>query len=173
MKSTKRLALCGIISALACAVMYITTVTDIFSLCGTVFAAFAVVFIYIEFGTKTALTVYAAVSVITLLILPDKFPAALFAVYAGYYPILKAVFERMKKPPLSWTLKLLSFNLVLVALIIASKYITAIETDTVAIELTVFALANAVFIMSDLLATRLITIYLFKYRSRLHRRGLL
>ena len=70
-------------------------------------AAFAVMFIYIEYGTKTALSVYAAVSVISLLILPDKFSAAVYVLYAGYYPILKAKFETKPKG-ISWTLKLVA-----------------------------------------------------------------
>lgn len=172
MKNNRRIALSGIMAALAVVIMYFAAVTELLSLSGVIFAAFAIVFIYIEYGTGTALTVYAAVSVISLLILPDKFSALLYAAYAGYYPVLKAKLEEFS-PRISWILKLVSFNIVLAATILLSRYITAMGTETPVIEAVVFVLGNVVFILADILATRLIVIYLVKIRPQLQRRGLL
>ena len=173
MKNTKRIALAGILSALSVVIMYIAAATEMLSLCGMIAAVFAVTFIYIEYGTKTALSVYGVVSVLTVLILPDKFTAVFFAVYAGYYPILKAKFEGMKSRLREWIFKIGSFNFVLILLFVLSKYVLVMETDTPVIELTVFALANLTFVLADTLATRLITLYLRKYRPQIKKRGLL
>ncbi len=172
MKNTKRIAVSGIAAALSVVLMYFAAVTDLLSLSGMIIAAFAILFIYIEYGTGTALSVYGAVSVISLLILPDKFAAIIYAVYAGYYPILKAKLESKPKL-LSWGLKLGSFNTVLIGLIAVSRFITSIENEAVLIELAVFVLANFVFVLSDRLAGRLTVIYLIKYRPMLKKRGLL
>ncbi len=172
MKNTKRIAFSGVAAALSVVLMYIADITDILSLSGVIFAAFAILFIYIEYGTKTALSVYAVVSVISILILPDKYSALIYAVFAGYYPVIKTKFERKPKP-LAWTLKLLCFNAVLVLLVLASRYVAAIETEAPVLEAAVFLLANLLFIMSDILAGRLIILYIIKYRPRLHKRGLL
>lgn len=172
MKNTKRIAFSGIVAALSVVVMYVAGITDLLSLSGVIVAAFAVMFIYIEYGTKTALSVYAAVSVISLLILPDKFSAAVYVLYAGYYPILKAKFETKPKG-ISWTLKLVSFNFVLLLMLLASRYITAIEAELPIVEASVFVLANVLFALADVLAGRLTLLYIIKYRPLLQKRGLL
>lgn len=155
-----------------CAIMYVATVTEVLSVTGVVFAAFVVIFIYIEYGTKTALTVYAAVSVVALLILPDKYSALLFAVFAGYYPVLKAKLEGFKRP-VAWILKIVIFNIVIVCLYVLGKYVLAIESDVPLVEITVMLLGNAVFVLADMLASKLIIIYLLKYRPMLKKRGLI
>lgn len=172
MKNSRRIATSGIAAALSVVLMYLAGITEMLSLSGVIIAAFAVMFIYIEYGTKTALSVYAAVSVISLLILPDKFSAAVYVLYAGYYPVLKSKFESRKKA-VSWVLKLGSFNLVLILMLIASRFITAIEADLPAVEITVFVLANVLFVLADVLAGRITVLYIVKYRPRLQKRGLI
>lgn len=172
MKNTKRIAFSGVAAALSVVIMYIAGITDILSLSGVLVAAFMILFIYIEYGTKTALSVYAAVSIISFLILPDKFSAAVYVLFAGYYPIIKTKLE--KKPKfIAWTLKLVCFNAVLIAMMVASRYIASVEAELPVIEAAVFVLANLVFVMSDILAGRLIVLYIIKYRPRLYKRGLL
>ncbi len=172
MKNTKRIAFSGVAAALSVVIMYIAGITDILSLSGVLVAAFMILFIYIEYGTKTALSVYAAVSVISFLILPDKFSAAVYVLFAGYYPIIKTKFERKPKL-LAWTLKLVCFNAVLILMMVVSRYIAYAEAELPVIEAAVFVLANLVFVMADILAGRLIVLYIIKYRPRLHKRGLL
>ncbi|MFY9382318.1 MAG: hypothetical protein WBI55_07460 [Eubacteriales bacterium] len=172
MKKTKAVAICGIICALSCVAMYIGSATQVFDISACVFAALLIIPVYIEYGTWYAMLIFAVTSVISLLMLPYKFPAALYLCFAGYYPVLKAFFER-RGAVLSWILKLLSFNAILTALIIAARYIAALEYVSLALNIAVFALANAVFIITDILATRLITLYITKYRPTLKRRGLL
>lgn len=172
MKNTKRIATSGIAAALMCAIMYIAAVTEVLSVTGVVFAAFVVIFIYIEYGTKTALTVYAAAAVVSLLILPDKYSALLFAVFAGYYPVLKAKLEGFKMP-LAWCLKMAIFNVVVLCLYLIGKYVLVLEMEAPAVEITVLLLGNAVFVLADLLASKLIILYLVKYRPMLKKRGLI
>lgn len=79
-----------------------------------------------------------------------------------------------RKPKLiAWTLKLVCFNAVLIAMTVASRYIAYVEAELPIIEAAVFVLANLVFVMSDILAGRLIVLYIIKYRPRLYKRGLL
>lgn len=173
MKSTRRIAVSGVLAALSVVIMYIASVTELLSLCGMLVSVFSVMFIYMEYGAGNAFTVYGVISVISLLIQPDKFTAVLFTVYVGYYPLLKAKLEGKFRRTTARILKLLSFNFVLVLLIALSKYVTAIEAEAPAIEISVFILANISFIMSDLLADRLKRLYLIKYRPRLKARGVI
>ncbi|HPU17055.1 MAG TPA: hypothetical protein PLZ27_00090 [Bacillota bacterium] len=172
MKKTKAVATCGIICALSCVAMYIGSATQVFDLSACIFAALLIIPIYIEYGTGYAMLIFAVTSVTSLLILPYKFPAALYLCFAGYYPVLKAFFER-RGLVLSWILKLLTFNATLTALIVATRYIAVLEYESITLDIVVYALANVVFVITDLLATRLITLYMIKYRPALKRRGLI
>ena len=57
-------------------------------------------------GKRIAWTWYIVVSLLSVLLGPDKEAAAVFVVL-GYYPMLKPIFEKW---PLSWLWKLLLFN---------------------------------------------------------------
>ena len=50
-------------------------------------------FVHMACGRRIAWSWYAAVSILSLLMSPDKEAAAVFA-FLGYYPILKPVFDR-------------------------------------------------------------------------------
>lgn len=63
-------------------------------------------------GDRIAWAWYGAVSILGLLMGPDKEAAAVF-VFLGYYPIIKPIFDRSK---LKWLWKLLYFNIVILAM---------------------------------------------------------
>ena len=51
-----------------------------------------------ENGTKTAMLVYVAVSVLAMFIVPDQEAKVLFVMLLGYYPMLKSRIERAPRP---------------------------------------------------------------------------
>ena len=63
-------------------------------------------------GDKVTVAWYVAVSLLCLLLAPDKEAAAVFTAL-GYYPVLKPKMERL---PLRWLWKLLLFNAVTLVL---------------------------------------------------------
>ena len=69
-------------------------------------------FVYMACGNRIAWSWYAAVSILSLLMSPDKEAAAVFA-FLGYYPILKPRIETMKG---KWLWKLAVFNISMVVL---------------------------------------------------------
>ena len=173
MKNTKRIAACGILSALSITLIYITTVTDIFSLCGCYAAALCVLFVKIEYGTSSALTVYAVTAVLSWLILPDKFIAAVYTFVVGIYPVVKVYFDSIKPRMLAYACKLAALDVILAALYVTARAIFAVEADTTWMIILTAALADVSFILADILTDRLTLIYTIKYRAILHRRGIL
>ena len=173
MKNTKRIALSGIMAAASIAVIYITTVTELFSITGCYIAALILLFIRIEYGTGTAASVYGVVTVLSWLILPDKSIAAVYTFIAGLYPLVKPYFDRISSKILRRGCKIASFNIVIVALYFAARALLAPEADAPWVLISTLVLSNAVFIMSDILADRLTLLYNVKYRPRLRRRGIL
>ena len=110
--------------------------------------------------------VYLVTSVLALL-LPQKTPALFYACFAGYYPILKALFEGRFSRPVSWALKFFSFCVALVLILLLGAKL--ILTDGFVWQgwhaLLLVPLAG-VFAIYDLALTRLITFYMVRLRGR-------
>ncbi len=173
MKNTKRITISGVIAALSTAIIYISTVSELFSFTGCYVAALLVLFIRIEFGIGTSISVYAIVSILSWLLLPDKSIAAVYTLIAGMYPIIKQYFDRILSTPLRILCKLLYFNADAVMIFFLSKLFFAPDTEADWILPVTLVLSNAVFLLADKLADRITLIYNVKYRPILLRRGIL
>ena len=117
-------------------------------------------FVHRACGTKIAWTWYTAVSILSLLMGPDKEAAAVF-VFLGYYPILKPKIETMKG---KWLWKFAVFNgsmVLLYSILIRIMGITEITgegEDMAGIMLTILlVLGNVTFLALDRLLTILQT----------------
>ncbi len=173
MKNTKRIAVSGILAAMSVAVIYIGTVSELFSYSGCLLSSFIILFLKIEYGTATAASVYGVVSVLLWLLLPDKSVAAIYTLIAGLYPLFKSFFDRIGKAPLRWLCKLAAYNAAVVLLYFAARALFAPEAESPLLTAAVILLANIVFVFADILADRLTLLYSVKYRPKLRRRGIL
>ena len=104
---------------------------------------------------------------------PNKEAAVLFAGFFGYYPILKGVLERIKRRQLEWILKILVFNMAVVLSYLAVVYlfgITEVLEDFGAFGkwgIAAFWLAgNSVFVLYDIVLTRLIGMYFHYFKPK-------
>jgi len=102
------MALGGILAALAVVIMSMGTLIPVATYVCPMLCAIVLQLILKICGEKTAWAWYGAVSILSLLMAPDKEAAAVFLAL-GYYPILKPKFDR-KKGKLLW--KLVFFNAV-------------------------------------------------------------
>jgi hypothetical protein len=111
----RRIALGGILTAaiqccLLAAVFLPTGKLALLSLSSMILSAAVV-----EYGAFYALVIYAASSLLSLIILPDKLICIPFIAFFGYYGILKAQIERIRLLWAEWLLKLAVFNVVAAA----------------------------------------------------------
>jgi len=116
MPSNKRtpaanIALGGILAALAVVIMGMGTLIPVATYVCPMLCAILLQLILKICGEKIAWGWYGAVSILSMLMAPDKEAAAIFLVL-GYYPILKPMFDRRKG---KWFWKLLFFNAVILA----------------------------------------------------------
>ena len=130
-----------------------------------------------ECGTKYGLTAYAAVAVLSVLLVADKETAAVF-VFLGYYPIVKKFFDRIRPKVLRIILKLLLFNVsavVLYALLIFVFNMTAIveefRTTGTLLLIATLVLGNVAFILLDFCLARLRILYFVKLRKYVFKNG--
>ncbi len=166
MKRSRNIALSAILCSLGVLFLYIGSMLEILDLTMGALASVIVIFAVIEIGGKSPYLIYAVTSILSVLLLPNKFPALLYVVFAGIYPILKEKFERLHFI-ISWILKLSVFNTSLLILIFFTKYLFHIPDTDMDFTWIVFGLGNVTFVLYDVAISKVITFYLIKIRSML------
>ena len=103
------IALGGVLAALAVVIMSMGTLIPVATYVCPMLSALILQLVLKTCGRRIAWGWYAAVSILSLLMAPDKEAAAVFLAL-GYYPILKPGLDRRKG---KWLWKLLFFNTVI------------------------------------------------------------
>lgn len=163
---TRRLTMGAMFTALGVVLLWLGAVIEILDLSLAAIASFLTVLGVIELGGAFPWLVWVATSVLSLLLLPAKFPALVYLLFAGVYPMVKAIFER-RHHILAWVLKLSFFNTALLVLIALCVWVLKLPDTGLGYTVTVFALANGAFVLYDIALGRLILLYLFKIRPKL------
>lgn len=106
------MALGGVMAALAVVVMCMGGLIPIATFICPMACMLLLVVVIARCGNRVSWAWYGAVSILSLLLGPDKEAAAVF-VFLGYYPILKPKMDRL---PLRWLWKLIFFNVVILVM---------------------------------------------------------
>jgi len=172
-KKSRRMALCGMMAALAVVVMLLGGVIPLATFCCPMIASLALLPILAEAGRKWTLMAYAAVAALSLMLCPDKEAALLFA-FLGYYPALKPLLDGIKSRPLRIAAKLSVFNLaaglmlLLIAFVLNMQAIVAEYAAMGIIGGIAFALlANVCMLMYDRMLLVMYVVYVRKLRPML------
>jgi hypothetical protein len=160
------MATCALLCALGVVLSWLGSLADLLDLCTPFFAALLLVPIVIEYGRRYAWSVWGATALLSLLLLPNKSPAIIYLAF-GYYPILKAVLERLR-PALTNFLKLILFIAVDLSIVFLSNALFGVSEAAPPYFNAVLCIGGLIVLwLIDLCLTRLITIYVIKYRSRI------
>ena len=161
---TKKLAFSAIVTALSVVFLYVGALFDVLDLSAAALASLCVLWVTVEFGARWALAVYAATALLALLLLPAKLPAVLYAGLFGYYPPLKAFYERKLHGALVWVAKVATMNAAVLCMILVVRYVAA---EALWFEILLLVTANIVFVLYDIAITRLMRAYVLVWRKRL------
>ena len=158
------------LSALGVVLLYIGSLVEALDLSAAVLASLACIIAVIEYGKGAPWAVYGVTSVLSLILLPVKTPAAFYAIFFGFYPILKEKIERRPRL-LQWVIKEVIFNVSLVIMGFA-VYFLSTTGDNLLLESPLIIAATVVmaelaFVLYDIALTRLISFYIIKLRNRL------
>ena len=174
-KEIRRMALCGMMVALGVAAMLLGGVIPLATFCCPALAGLVLVPVLAEAGKKWTLCAYAAIAALSLMLSPDKESALLFA-FLGYYPALKPVLDRLKRPLPRMAAKLAVFNLAAGAMLLSAAFVfnmQAILREYAAmgrLGIAVFiVLANLTLLIYDRLLGMMCVIYIRKLRPKLMR----
>ena len=166
----KQLTFCAMLTALGVIFLGVGALLEVLDISMAVIASFCVIVAVVEYGKGAPWMVYAAISILSFLLLPSKLPAIFFALFFGFYPIIKEKLERKNKV-IQWILKEIIFNVCL-AIIMGLYVLLFFESTTLAIPLpwlivAAVVLCEIVFVMYDIALARIIMFYKIKLRHRL------
>ena len=112
-QASRNLALCGVLCALAVAIMAMGTILPVATYCAPVLASMTLLPVLVLCGEKLSWAMFFASAMLSLLLAPDKEAAAIFLAL-GYYPIVKPKLDG--KPKIRrWVGKFLLFNVSILA----------------------------------------------------------
>lgn len=169
-----QITLGGIMGALAVIVMVVGSMLGIATYIAPTLAGILIYPVSIEFGKKTGWLTFAVVSVLALILAPDKELAFAFVFIFGYYPIVKDSYEKLHSRLLALALKLLTFNVAVVAMYFFILNIIAMEAVVQDFQdksggymLWLLLLGNVTFLILDYLLSFCRLFYLKKIRPKI------
>ena len=156
MKKSVKITFASITAALVSALMSASLIPNITFAVPAV-AGLLMIPVFAQCGVIWALLSFF-VSALTSFFISDKTSWLLFVCFFGFYPILKPLIEKIKKPVIEWTLKLLIFN---------SSAVICYFVEILIIDLKLklwllaaaFILGNIVFVLYDIAVSRVVAFY--------------
>ena len=167
-RRTKCLTVSALLAALGVAVLLLGSLFDSLDLTVAAFASFFCVYAVIELRGWYPWAVWVVTSGLAFLLLPQKSPA-LFYLLLGFYPIVKALVERLPRVA-AWVIKFVWLHASGALIWLGFRFLLApnAEPESRPWMLAVFYLAILFcFVLYDIALTRLITFYLLKLKGRL------
>ena len=175
-RTSKNAALCGLLGALALAILSLGGLIPIATFCAPALSGFVILIAAAECGLRQGWLLYLALALLSPLLVPERETAFVFVCFLGYYPLLKVWLERVKPRLLRGVLKMAVFNggigLVywfLLVLFPVPQPEGAAETAARAATVLLLVLGNVTFWVYDLALVRGLWLYNQKLRYRLHR----
>ena len=173
MKTTRRIAFCGVLCALSTVVLLLT----VFPYATYALAALAGIVLIpavLECGTHYGVLSFAVTAVMALLLTPDVEAKWLFILFFGYYPIVHLRLSIRHRAGVAWAVKLLIFNAALVAdfLLLTMFLHVPKEEFTIAgfyVPWLLLLMGNAVFLVYDIALSRVAALYRVRFHPLIAR----
>ncbi len=163
-------AFSGMLAALCVGLMLCTGLLPVATYALPALSGVLLISAAVELGKGWALSVYAAVSLLSVVLAADKEAVLLFILFFGYYPVVKAVLESLKQRWMGWLLKFLIFNAAMIACFFASIYILGIPEEEftiygVYIPWILLLLGNGVFLLYDYAISGIVVFYFQRFHK--------
>ena len=152
--SAKRMAMCAMTAALCVVLMVLGAVLELGMYACPLLAGLCLIPIGKRFGRKYHITAFVATSILCLLIVPNMEENLMFLGLLGWYPM---VAPGLRKLPclISWAVKLILFNAVVIAIEWLIMTVLAPEVIGGVFLWILLALGNVTFILYDWMLPKL------------------
>ena len=171
---TMKLAFSGMITALSTVVLFLTNLVPAASYSLPALAGALMVVAVIEIGESWAWAAYIAASLLSLLVVADKEASLIFILLFGYYPILKARFERIKTRPLVWAAKFALFNVAVIAEFFLTIHLLGVPEESyslfgVYLPWVFLLMGNLIFLLYDYCVSCMVVVYCQRMHKMVHK----
>lgn len=170
MKNTSKITLCAVCAALSATFM----LTSYFPYLTYAIPAVSGLFVMvplIEIGASFSVATYA-VSAVLVMLFGEIEASVLYVFLFGYYPILKAIIERIRRVAAEWIIKLLSFNAAVIAVYFVSSRVFSVSFEDLGIlgrygAIIFLLLCNIVFVLYDIAISRVSVFYMVRVHPKI------
>lgn len=170
--SSRHMALCGVLTALAVMFLLLGGVIPAAMLCGPVLAMAALLPVLEEIGPKAAGTAYAAASILALLLSADP-ESGLVYLFFGWYPILRPKIAGLSSRLLRLGLRLAVCNATIFLLYGLLLHFLGLTDDVEAaprlLRVLLLLMGNGLFLLLDRVLARLTSLWNQRLRQRFFR----
>lgn len=168
--SSRQMALCGVLSALAVVLLLTGSIIPLATFCAPLLAMVALLPILLEYGIRAAGTAYVAVSILALLLASDRELALVYAAF-GWYPLLRALLMGRKLArPVRLAVQLALCNLVVALLYGVVLRLMGMTLDLLEgarwMNIAMLVMANFIFLTLDVVLDRMGVLWKYKFRKR-------
>jgi len=127
--------------------------------------------IAMDIGRRTALVAWAAVSILSFLLVPDIELVLFFILLFGYYPVLYPQLNKIKNRVLRYAVKFLLFNAVVAVVYVLLFFVFSspqlledIATSATLFWVSLIVVGNIIFLLYDFLIDKVRIIYIHRIR---------
>ena len=166
MKS-REIALCGMMNALAVVLLSLGGRVPIATYCAPLLARAGLLPVQEEYGNKLAITAWVSVSLLALMLTPDR-ETALVYVFFGWYPVARPRIASLPSRLVRLAVRLIIANAAILLLYGAVLRLMGLTADllegTFLLNAALLTMGNIVFLLLDLALARLTVLWRRKWR---------
>ena len=168
MNQTRKTVLSALLSSVAIVLQAVGSIITSLDLSAAALSGMIGLLIRYELGLLYSILSYFTVSILSILLLPNKLVGIFYICFFGLYPIFKSDIDKLEVK-LSWIVKIVVFNILFSVLLYIGIIIIKIDDPLFTFTFLPYLLGNAAFILYDIAITRLYKYYIMKYRNRIFR----
>lgn len=172
-----KVALGGVVSSLSIMCMFLTAVFPAMYLALPMVAGGLLMVVVAEVNLSWAFLTYAAISLLSVFVTPDKEAALIFIMFFGHYPILKQVIERSGKRACRILFKLAAYNICIILNFRLTVYVMGYDQILEDIAAwgeyrlyILLGISNIVFLLYDYTLTGYMRLYVRYFKPRFLRK---
>lgn len=101
----------------------------------------------IEFDNKAAFFTFIAVSLLGLIIIPNKLLMLPYIIYFGYYGIIKSLAEKKCSRTIEWLIKLFSYNIALLVFYVLNIRVLNLPLFNIDISVLILIISAEIYLL--------------------------
>lgn len=170
MKNTKKITFSAIMAALSAAFMLVSYFPYLTYSVPAVSGLFIMICV-IEYGCKWGLLSYLA-SALPVFLLAENESKLMYLSFFGFYPIIKAIAEKLRKAPVEWLIKIIVFNICVITAYMLFSGMFGITLDDFGAlgkygAYILLGFGNIAFVLYDIAVSRTAMFYLSVIKPKL------